>query len=253
MSDEQKESSVLFSLKELVSLEEDRVNQERQARQQEEARRRREREEAERLAREEEAARAAAEQERLRREEQQRREEQARLEAIRAAEIERQKVEAQQRAQLEALQQQQAHAQQLEMIRQDQSKKKLRLVAYGAAALFVLASAGGIGTYISLGRQADEQRRIAAETARQVEVERQRLNEERQKALAEIASLKKNLDSATDEATRQKLQRQLDDATRRANTPTRGGGPARPSGPGAPAGAAKTGGKCAPGDPLCVE
>ncbi|HEU4409658.1 MAG TPA: hypothetical protein VFS43_30670, partial [Polyangiaceae bacterium] len=66
MSDEQKESSVLFSLKELVSLEEDRVNQEKLARQQEEARRRREREEQERRAREEEAARQAAEAERIR-------------------------------------------------------------------------------------------------------------------------------------------------------------------------------------------
>ena len=80
---EQKESSVLFSLKELMNLEEDRIKTEEtskaeQARQAEQARL-----DAERAAREAEEARIHAENEKRRLEESRQREETARLEAIR--------------------------------------------------------------------------------------------------------------------------------------------------------------------------
>ncbi|HEU4534819.1 MAG TPA: hypothetical protein VFS00_11900 [Polyangiaceae bacterium] len=237
----------MFSLKELAGLEEDRLNQEKSARQQEEARKIREREEQERRAREAEEARIAAEQERQRREEQQQREEAARLEAMRAAEIERQRVEAEQRARLEAQQQQQAHAQQLEMIRQDQSKKKLRWAAYGAAALFVLTAAGGVGIYVKLQNEAQAEQIAREESARQAEADQARTRAEYQKALDDIADLKKRLQSTSSEVERQKLERQLKELNQHA-----------PPGPGVKKpGASPAGGKreddCPPGslDPMC--
>ena len=247
MSDEQKESSVLFSLKELINLEEDRVNQEKVARQQEEARRRREREEQERRAREAEEAARAAEVERQRQEEQRQREEQARLEAIRAAEIERQRVEAQQRAHLEAQQQQLAHAQQLERIRQDEGKKKLRLIAGGAAGLFVLASIIGVTVVINLQDQAkaDEVARVAA--TKKTEAEQARQRAEYQKALADIAALQEQLKKTTNDVERQKLEKQLKEMNQRVpQVPKR-----NPTSPTAAPGPGKD--NCPPGsmDPMC--
>ena len=99
---EQKESSVLFSLKELMNLEEDRIKTEEADRAAQAAAAERARQDAERQAREAEQARIRAEEERRRAEEQRSREEAARLEAIRVAEIEKARVEAEQRARLEA-------------------------------------------------------------------------------------------------------------------------------------------------------
>jgi ferredoxin-NADP reductase len=139
------------------------------------------------------------------------------------------------------------------MIRQDQSKKKLRLLAFGAGALFLLAAGGGVATYVSLNQRAEAQKIANDAAVKQAEAQAEAARKDYQTALANIDNLKKQLESATDEATRQKLQRQLDEATKKA-TAVRGasgtGGP-RPTGPSAPAGAGK--GKCAPGDPLCVE
>src|SRR5690606_11167598 len=100
---EQKESSVLFSLKELMNLEQERIAKET-AQQQRQAREARERREAEELALREAAERKAREAEEARRaEEQRRREDTARLEAIKHAEIERAKAETEHRAQMEAI------------------------------------------------------------------------------------------------------------------------------------------------------
>ncbi len=140
---EQKESSVLFSLKELMNLEEDRIRQE-------EAERRRQEEEAvqarlelERRARDEEEARLRAiEEERLAGEQRQR-EEAARLEAIHQAEIERARLEAENAARLQQLRNQQEHAERIAAISQDQSKKKLRNIAIASGAFLVLALVGG--------------------------------------------------------------------------------------------------------------
>jgi colicin import membrane protein len=248
MSDEQKESSVLFSLKELINLEEDRVNQEKVARQQEETRKRREREEQERRAREEEEARRAAEVERVRQEEQRQREEQARLEAIRAAEIERQRIEAQQRAHLESQQQQLAHAQQLEQIKQDQGKKKLRLIAGGAGLLFVIASVIGVTVVVNLQDKAKEDEVARVEAQKRAETEQARQRAEYQKALADITALQEQLKKTTNEVDRQKLEKQIKEMNQRV--PQQGQGSRRnPTAPTAPA----AGHDCPPGsmDPLC--
>ncbi len=88
---EQKESSVLFSLKELMNLEQDRIAQET-AHQQRQARDARERREAEERAQREAEERRLREAEDARRaDEQRKREDTARIEAIKHAEIERAK------------------------------------------------------------------------------------------------------------------------------------------------------------------
>ena len=86
---EQKESSVLFSLKELMGLEEDRIREEESKKEAEARAAHDARIAAERAARDAEEARIRAADAERQRDEQRRKEEAARLEAIRHAEIER--------------------------------------------------------------------------------------------------------------------------------------------------------------------
>src|SRR5262249_44522169 len=135
---EQKESSVLFSLKELMSLEEDRIRGEEAERAAAAAAAEKARLEAEQRAREAEEARIRAEEERRRTEDLRGREEAARLEAIRVGEIEKARVEAEQRARLEALTAQQHHERQIAAIQGDEQKQKLRKYLIGGAIAAVL-------------------------------------------------------------------------------------------------------------------
>src|SRR5277367_2853584 len=98
---EQKESSVLFSLKELMNLEEDRIKQEEQEKRRQDEAATHARMEAERRVREEEESRIRAEEERRHADEQRTREDAARLEAIHTAEIERTRLEAENSARLD--------------------------------------------------------------------------------------------------------------------------------------------------------
>src|SRR6266511_6068292 len=156
---EQKESSVLFSLKELMNLEENRIKEEEQEKD------RRARAEAERRARED-AERRAAEEARLRAEEesrraddQRKREEAMRLEAIRMGEIEKAKAEAEHQARLQQMAAQQAHEQHLAALHGDQSKKRLKLIVGVVSAVLVL---GGVVAGVAFKKSADEARRIQA-------------------------------------------------------------------------------------------
>ena len=118
---EQKESSVLFSLKELMSIEENRIREE------EESKKRRAEEEvqakldADRRAREDEETRLRQEEERRRQEELRRKMEEAQVEAAKASEIEKRRLEDQHRLQMEALAKQQAHEREIHTI---QSQKR---------------------------------------------------------------------------------------------------------------------------------
>src|SRR5450755_6918 len=100
---DQKESSVLFSLKELMGLEEDRIREEeadksRRAKAEAEAR-----EAQERTVREAEERRLRDDEERRRQEELRKREEATRLDAIRHGELEKAKSETEHRSRMEAL------------------------------------------------------------------------------------------------------------------------------------------------------
>src|SRR5262245_59088479 len=95
---EQKESSVLFSLKELMTLEEDRIKQEDDDRKKKEQAEVQARLDGERRAREAEEERVRQENERKRQEDQRTREEQARVEAIRQGEVEKARKDAENQA-----------------------------------------------------------------------------------------------------------------------------------------------------------
>jgi colicin import membrane protein len=250
---EQKESSVLFSLKELMSLEENRIKEEEQERE------RRARAEAERRAREE-AERRAAEEARLRAEEearrvdeQRKREEATRLEAIRHGELEKAKAEAEHQARMQQLAAQQAHEQQLAALNRDQGKKRLQLIVGIVTAVLVVGIIGGALAW----KKADDQRRMteAAHLADQqrAEAELKRLKADFDEAQKKQEDLQTALANAKDEATRKALETQLaqakaDTERKQQATTSRGtGGGSRPGGDRPK----KSSSNCAPGDPMC--
>ena len=185
---EQKESSVLFSLKELMNLEEDRIKQEEQEKRRQEDAATHARMEAERRAREEEEARLRAEQDRRHADEQRVREDAARLEAIHKAELEKARLDAENAARLEQLRHVQEHERNITAIKQDKHKKSLQIFAYGAAALFVIAL---VGATLFIKHQMDES---TAENARHA----QELAEQQ----AQVKTLMNQLSSQTDNISR---------------------------------------------------
>lgn len=164
------ESSVLFSLKQLMSLEKQRVREEedaarRRALAEQEARRA-----LERSALAEQEARRRAEEERTRREEERAREEAARLEGIRAAAVEKARMEAEQRARIEALEKQQEHERKLAALAGDAQKRRLQRLIAGGSALFVVALTATLGVYFGKIKPEAEQtlaEQTAARTARE--------------------------------------------------------------------------------------
>lgn len=175
------DTSVLFSINQLMNDYETRVLEE----QAEEARKaeaeERARQEAARLAKEEEARKAHEETMRRIREESAKREEEARLEAIRLAAVERARIEAEKQAHIEMQKREQEHALALAALKEDEKKKKLeRSIRMGAVA-GVLAIAGALGLYFgkikpdheahlaaqaaSINAQTEETRRLEAQLA----------------------------------------------------------------------------------------
>jgi colicin import membrane protein len=249
---EQKESSVLFSLKELMNLEEDRIKGEEADRAASAAAAEQARLEAERVAREAEEARIRAEQERRRLEDQRAREEHARLEAIRQGEIEKARLEAEQRARLEAMEAQQKHERSLAAIKEDEGKKKLRNMLIGGAIFAVLVI--GIGGFFAYKnqQQAEADKQAQAAQLREAQEELKRKTAAFEEAQKKADSIKSQLDAAQSEAERERLKAALADAQRVADSAKKsvgGGGPAPKAGD-APAAPKK---KCTPGDPLCTD
>jgi colicin import membrane protein len=247
---EQKESSVLFSLKELMNLEEDRIRQE-----EDEKKKRAEAEvharlEAEKRAREQEQSRLHAEEERRRSEEQRKKEEAARLEAIRHAEIEKARVEAEQKAKLEAMTQQQAHQLQLSTLQHDEHKKKLQRMVTFSVGGGVILLIGALFLYFGKIKPDNDAREAAARAQLMQQAEESRklqaqLAEQSQK----VNDLLGQLASAQDDKTRAELKAKLVDAqqqqTRLAKKAASGGGA------GEAASKPKPPCNCQPGDPLC--
>jgi colicin import membrane protein len=249
---EQKESSVLFSLKELMNLEEDRIKQEETARQRQADAANQARLDAERRAREEEEARLRAEEERRRSEEQRGREETARLEAIRQAEIEKARLDADNAARTEQLKHQQEHERQIKALSQDKHKKRLTLIATSAAIFLLVALVGG-GLFIK--SQADER---AAETmkhqqemaAQQAQYEK--LQSQLQGQMDQVTQLESAVTNARDDAARAAAQQKLLEAKNQAADTQKA---LRNAVPRASGGGGTTKAKapcnCPAGDPLC--
>ena len=249
---EEKESSVLFSLKELMNLEEDRIRNEESDRQSAAAAAERARQEAERRAREEEEARIRAEEERRRQDESRAREENARLEAIRLAEVEKARVEAEQRARLEAMAAQQAHERSLEQLKADKSKSGMKKVLIALAVGVPLLLGGGI--YYAVKTKNENEIAQAAKDKQLADARKEAddLKKKIKDSEAKQAELNNALANAKDQATRDALQKQLDDE--KAKTAALKGGPGpKSTGAGGPATDSAPKKKCAPGDPLCSE
>ncbi|EYF02450.1 hypothetical protein [Chondromyces apiculatus] len=247
---EQKESSVLFSLKELMNLEEDRIKTEEHAKAAAATAAEQARLDAERRAREAEESRIRAEEERRRVEEQRSREEAARLDAIRHAEVERARVEAEQHARIAALSAQQEHEQKLAALKHDESKKKLRKLLIGVVSGVVVL--GALAGFL-VKREIDERdRQTAAQQAAMAEANEKlaKLEAERVNSEKKEAELKRQLDSAKDEATRLALQKQLE-AEQEKQKQIKGAAAGAGAGKGAGAGAGSKPCNCSPGDPLC--
>jgi colicin import membrane protein len=248
---EQKESSVLFSLKELMNLEEDRIKQEADEKKRRADSEVQSRLDAERRAREQEQARLLAEEDRRRNDELRKREEAARLEAIRHAEIEKARVEAEQRARMEAMTQQQEHERQLSALKHDEHKKKLQrnLMLTGAGAFLVIGL--GVGWYLGIKKPADERERAALAAAQlQRDEEVKRLTKQLEDQQTKVGELMQQLASAQDDKTRAELKQKLAEAQRAQQGLVQraaGGGPRPASGGDKP----KPPCNCQPGDPLC--
>lgn len=252
---DQKESSVLFSLKELMNLEEDRIREEEvqkatRARAELEAR-----EAKERAAREAEERRLREEEELRRAEELRKREEQTRLEAIRQGEVEKARTEAEHKARMEAMAAQRAHEAQLASISQDQHKKRLQITIGVVAFLFVGAVIGGL-TYLKkhndqVAREQQEMAQAKAELEARVAAAEQQIKDSQ----AKEAELKSALNNAKDEADRARIQGELtkvQEQTAVARRAVRAAGSGSGSGSsGASKPASKPACNCTPGDPLC--
>lgn len=245
---EQKESSVLFSLKELMGLEEDRIREE-EAQKEAAAKAAHEAQlAAERAAREAEEARLRAEEEERQREDQRRKEEAARLEAIRHAEVEKARAEAEHQARLATVAAQQQHEAAMAALNQDRHKKRLQIMVGVIGGLLLIGGVSGVVLYQQA--KAESEKRAAVEAAQRKEAEDklERLQREFEVAARKEAELSRSLASAKDEAEKIRLQAELDEAKKKK---AQAGGGIRTGG----GGATKSGGAskpaCNPNDPLC--
>lgn len=250
---EQKESSVLFSLKELMNLEEDRIRQE-----DDDKRKRAEAEEqarldADRRAREAEEARASAEQERRRQEEQRQREETARLEAIRQGEVERARHDAENQARLRAMQQQQDHERQLAALSQDKKKKQLVYLVVGIGALLIFGGVGGGYALYSSQKEAERVQALKDKEIAEKNATVERLMAELKKQQEEMVAAQAAITNAKDDKERALAQAKLAAAQEQQRklqgslAAVRQGGTSKPSTPNTP----KPACTCQAGDPLC--
>jgi len=246
---EQKESSVLFSLKELMNLEQDRVRE-----QQEEKKRReddlvRARADADRKVREEDDARLRAIEEQQRQVDLRGREDQARLEAIRHAEVEKARVEAENAVRLETMSRQQEHERQLQALVQDKSKKRLKWVAGGSTLVLVLAVVGGGFAYKA---QYDNTQRLTQQLG-SLSGEREELVFKLQNAQSPEArrALEDQLSNMNSKI--QDLEKQGGGAAKAPapNRPRNPGNPANAGNRERPSAAPSKPCNCPPGDPIC--
>ncbi len=235
------ESSVLFSLNELMNMEQERIQKESDAK--------RAAEEAAMQARAAEEQRAREEEERRLREaaEQQRvndarsREEAARLEAIRHGELEKARLDAENRARIEQLSRLQDHERQLHSLSQDKQKKKLLQIAIGLGVFFVIFA---IGAGVVIKKNLDEKEAFQAQM-QQLVADRADIESKMKNASAEDRKRYQDELDAKEKAI-QNLQDHPTEAKAAAAKPV-----SRPSGPTGPKAPSKPKEQCQPGDPLC--
>lgn len=255
---EQKESSVLFSLKELMNLEEDRIRGEEADKAARVAAEEESRRQAERAAREAEEARMRSEEERRRAEEQRSREEGARLEAIRVAEIEKARLEAEGQARMAAMASQQQHELQIQALQTDKGKKKLRNILIGVVAAVICI--GSVLGYLAVdaNKKAEAKQAQAQAEIKKKEEELAALQKKADEAANNVKNLELAVSNETDQRKKAELQAQLnaakkdaDAAAEAAGKPAVRGGPLPPKAGGDDAPKPKAACTCKSTDPLC--
>lgn len=247
MAEQQKESSVLFSLKELMNLEEDRIREEEAQKEAQAKAELEARQAAERAAREAEEARLRSEEEARRIDEQRRKEEATRLDAIRLGEIEKAKAEAEHRARLQAMSAQQAHEQTLAALTQDKHKKRLQIIVGIAVGVLLIGGVGGGLAFKQHQEEAAKQAAVLEAQRKETEERLRRLQNEFDTARTREQDLQASLANAKDEATRAKLQAELEQQRSKTQAAGRAVGKVGSSSD-APK---KKASNCSPGDPLC--
>jgi len=196
MSD-QEESSVLFNLRELMTLEEDRVRAEQEDHQRKIDDQRRAREDAERKRIEEEQARLRAEEDARMEVERKEREEIARREREREEVALRVKLETEQAARYQEQERLLAHEREIEAIRVREGKSRSKLIvslSLGALALVVVSA---IAVYVGVIRPNQLE---AAKRAEDAAALAQRQQDEARRAIAESEAKMKELQGAYDRA-----------------------------------------------------
>jgi colicin import membrane protein len=238
------DSSVLFSLKELMGLEQERLKQEETARREAAEAADRARQEEERRERERSEARLKAADEERRIREQRAREEATRLDAIRQGEIERARLDAENHARMESLRRQQEHEREIVLVRERSGKKRLRVwVGVLLASLVVAFAGGGVALHWQMEKAAE-----AAANLRKVRMQVDELDAQRRELEQKLATPGQNQE-AIDTLNRRlkELEEKRDRIEKSVPTPAK---PIKP-----PIVTPKTDNKqcvpCRPGDPLC--
>jgi colicin import membrane protein len=200
--DPEKQSSVLFSLRELMNLEEERIQTEKQRDEEARAAENRAKMEAELRLRAAEEARIRAEEERRRNDAAREREEAARLEAIRHAEIERARLQAEEHARLAQLELSHKHEREIQLLRADKEKTGLRRALIGVALASFVVAGGGLGYWFGVAVPKAEAEKAQAEN------EARQLKEARDKAQAEAAAKEKQIADLTDQRNRAQTEKE---------------------------------------------
>jgi colicin import membrane protein len=206
----EKESSVMFSLKELMELENHRVEEENQAELEERQAQHRARMEAELRMQAANEARRKAQDDRRRAEEASAREEAARHEAMRVAAVERARMEALDGARLGAMALDHQHQRDIAALRADKEKRTLRRLTIGGAIVSIGLLAGGLGYYLGVvqpnAQRAEQQARAEVDRAN-AELEKQRADKAaKDKYIEELEQQRKE---AVDENERLRLDQLL--------------------------------------------
>jgi colicin import membrane protein len=246
-----KESSVLFSLRELMSLEQDRVASERAAneRRVQEAQQRR-------LA--DERAKSEAEAQKVRdieesrlAGEQREREAAARLEAISLAELARAKAEVEHEAQLRELTARRGHEAQLVAIHQQSSTRRTKIGATVAIGILVLGMLGLGWKWRADQQAANLARANDAAALAQLEDEKAKLQQQIDAAQAESQRLQEALGSTKSAEEAIKLKAARDRVTRRLATLQEKQKSPKATRSGVPTSSKTPNCTCTEGDPLC--
>ncbi len=188
-----RESSVLFSLNELMALERQRVEEESTAHAAALAAEAERERAAEHSRKEREAERMRAAEEARRAEEFGARAEAARIEALRQAERDRVLIEVNQKARLAELAAVHDHERKLSILRRDRSAKRLQWAAALATCVLVSAIAGGAAAFrgyvsqteaekVALAQRTEDARQAGQQKTEELERRLARLNAEREEA-----------------------------------------------------------------------